>query len=89
MNSVNQIKKVNQLKVLLLQLQVSELAEVMAVTSDVLVFLARYSFLFENTPEPVPSCEVEEADLLVSQALGERPMRFTDPSGLRPLTQEE
>ncbi|MCQ2574217.1 MAG: hypothetical protein MJ182_10010, partial [Treponema sp.] len=83
MNKKSEFVK-NQFQYLLLQLEVNQLNLLLESYSEILLFFARYSFLFENSSESINSCTADTAQFLVPQAFGERPVKFLDPDGLVP-----
>lgn len=71
----------NQIQTLILLLKVLELKSLEDNFSEIFLFLARYSFLFENTENSLNSCTLEPSQIYTEQAFSDWSMKFTDPDG--------
>ncbi len=72
----------NQIQTLILLLKVLELKSLEDNFSEIFLFLARYSFLFENTENSLNSCTLEPSQIYTEQAFSDWSMKYTDPTGL-------
>lgn len=71
----------NQIQTLILLLKVLELKSHEDNFFELVLFLARYSFLFENPQDSVNSCTSEIPQIYTEQAFSDWSMKFTDPDG--------
>ena len=71
----------NQTEALILLFKALELKSLEDNFSEVFLFLARYSFLFENTENSVNSCTLEASQIYTEQAFSDWSMKFVDPTG--------
>lgn len=84
---MNQIQKVKQAQYSTLTLEYLQLfALAQKAQTDVLLevfcFYMQYAFLFENSENELNSCEVERGLLYATQRIIERPIKYTDPTGM-------
>ena len=71
----------NQIQTLILLLKVLELKSHEDNFFELVLFLARYSFLFENPQDSVNSCTSEVPQIYTEQAFSDWSMKFVDPDG--------
>ena len=71
----------NQIQTLILLLKVLELKSHEDNFFELVLFLARYSFLFENPQDSVNSCTSEVPQIYTEQAFSDWSMKYTDPDG--------
>ena len=71
----------NQIQTLILLLKVLELKSHEDNFFELVLFLARYSFLFENPQDSVNSCTSEVPQIYTEQAFSDWSMKYVDPDG--------
>ena len=81
MNKVQHCLENNHLFSLLLQLKAFQIKQVIDCYSDFFIFLAQYSFLFEESQNPVNSCTEETPYLYTEYDFREIPVKYVDPDG--------
>ena len=71
----------NQIQTLILLLKVLELKSHEDNFFELVLFLARYSFLFENPQDSVNSCTSEVPQIYTEQAFSDWSVKYIDPDG--------
>ena len=72
----------NQIQTLILLLKALELKSHKDNFFELVLFLARYSFLFENPQNSVNSCTSEVPQIYTEQAFSDWSMKYVDPTGM-------
>lgn len=81
MNNFQKVLAIKQLDFLIIYHEAMQKKLVYDSFSEIVLFLARYSFLFENPQNSINSCTSEVMQIYTEQAFSDWSMKFTDPDG--------